>query len=86
MTKEEILAELKVLVLTLRDEQEKLKTDPVFASSWLSKQHEIGIDVKKLNSCDADWLNDQYGAWFNEKIKSNLPEIDPSVKDKLLWQ
>jgi hypothetical protein len=86
MTREEIFDELKTAVLAFRDEGKRIREDAVFRASLLSKQQELGIEVKKLNSCDASWLNDEYGAWFKAEVLPNMPEIDPSVKDKLLWK
>jgi len=86
MNKEQILSELKSLVQSLIDDQEKLKGDEDYKKEWGAKQQALGIEVKKLNSCDASWLNDQYGLWFRTEIKPKMPPIDPSVKDKLLWR
>jgi hypothetical protein len=85
-TKEEILEALKDLVLGLMKNPEKLKDNIIYQASWVNRQQEIGIAVKTLNSCDTLWLNDEYGAWFKAEIKPNIKDIDPSIKDKLIWK
>ena len=86
MTKEEVLNDLKELVIALRDNSEKLRSDPVFAAGWLSKQKSVSLEASRLNSCDASWLNDEYGEWFRQEIEPAIENVDPSVKDKLIWK
>jgi hypothetical protein len=61
MTKEQIFTELKSLVLTLRDDKEKFLNDAAFRDNWVLRQKSISDKVDKLDSCDANWLNDEYG-------------------------
>ena len=86
MNKEKILDTLKEMVTGLMENSEKLKTDTAYQASWAKQQQDVGIAVKGLNSCDALWLNDEYAKWFNDTIKPNMPAIDPSIQDKLLWK
>lgn len=86
MTKEEMLKELKSLVQALITDAEKFRSDESFRISWAEKQRTIGVEVNELNSCDLNWLNDEYGEWFNSEIRPHMPEIDPSVSDNLEWK
>ena len=72
MTKEQVLQALKEYVLTLRDHPDKL-------NQCHKKALELQEAVKGLNSCDADWVNDQYGPWHRKNI---LPHVDPKVIEK----
>jgi hypothetical protein len=86
MNKEQILQTLKELITQLKNNSKAFIDDENILQEWQKKQQEVGIAVKKLNSCDALWLNDEYAKWFNSEIKPNLPDIDPSIKDKLIWK
>ena len=86
MTKEEILKELKSIVQELRTDADKLRSES-FRIGWKERQRVIGVELNKLNSCDSNWLNDEYGEWFNSEIRPHMPEIDPSVSDEQLeWK
>jgi hypothetical protein len=85
MNREEILAELKTLILHILDEPEKF-SDNVFMASWECKQREIRTDVKALNSCDKDWLSDEYCSWFKVIVAPHMSKVDESIKDRLEWQ
>jgi len=86
MNKEAILASLKELILGLKNNPERFRSDPDYVRSWESKQLEINLSIKKLNSCDASWLNDEYGKWFNKELKPTIKDIPSEIKDKLLWK
>ena len=58
MSKEEILELLKTQILMLRDHQVKHKM--------------IQENIQKLNSCDALWLQDEYGKWFEKEIRPSM--------------
>jgi len=84
MDREEILAELKTMVLHIVHEPEQF-ADKVFMATWECKQREIRTDSKALNSCDASWLNDQYGVWFKAEVAPHMIKVAPSIKNKLEW-
>ena len=67
MTKEEVLAEMKAVVLDMK----KMSV----------RQKNLVEEAGKLNSCDASWVNDEYGAWFKSEIQPHLPEdMDTTIK------
>ena len=69
MTKEEIFELMKVLILELRDHGEELKTDERKRMDFTAKSSYVESEVAKLNSCDANWLNDEYGKWHSKEVK-----------------
>ena len=69
MTKEEIFELMKELILELRDHGEKLKKDERKRIDHTAKSSYIQTEVAKLNSCDANWLNDEYGKWYKKEVK-----------------
>ena len=73
MTKEQCLEFMKWLILQLKDNGHKLKDDPMLMADWVAKQKHLETSVKTLNSCDALWLEDNYGAFYKQVIKSNIP-------------
>lgn len=73
MKKEEIFESLKRSILTLRDKGKELATNPEMFKAWKKENAFIGEAVKKLDSFDILWLNNEYSKWSNEVIK---PEID----------
>jgi hypothetical protein len=68
MTKEEILELMKWLILELRDHEEELKTDTRRRADWTGKSAYMQSEVAKLNSCDLNWLNDEYGKWASKEV------------------
>ena len=75
MSKEEILELLKHLVLQIRDNGEKLQ-DERFKADWNTKNSLLSEAIKSLNSCDCNWVNDEYGEWHRK-------EIVPIIKSKI---
>lgn len=75
MTKEESLELMKWLILQLRDNGQKLKDDPMLMADWVAKQKHLETSVKALNSCDALWINDNYGVWYKKEIEPIIPAI-----------
>jgi hypothetical protein len=69
MTKEEIFELMKVLILELRNHEEELKTDGRKRMDYTAKSAYIESEVAKLNSCDANWLNDEFGKWHSKEVK-----------------
>lgn len=85
-SKEELLEELKKMVLALKNDAEELKKNPELAVEWAKKQAEIGIACRRLNSCDASWLNDEYGKWFRSEVKPAMDNLPDDVKEQLIWK
>lgn len=69
MNKVEILELMKWLILELRDHDKELKTDPRRQADWRGKSAYMQSEVAKLNSCDLNWLNDEYGKWERKEVK-----------------
>ena len=69
MSKEEILELMKWLILELRDHETELKTDTGRRADWTGKSAYMQSEVAKLNSCDLNWLNDEYGKWASKEVK-----------------
>lgn len=76
MTKEEVFELMKEVVLAIKDDSDKMKTDRSYMTSWLDKNKELDAAIKELNSCDMLWLDDSYGPWFDENIRPNLRTSD----------
>ena len=68
MTKEEVLEGLKELILELKEDKIK---DIDAQKIWSGKETKIHEAAAQLNSCDASWVNDQYGVWFETTIRSS---------------
>lgn len=81
MTKEKVFELMKELVLSVKDDNDKLISDRGYITAWLDKNKELDIALKQLDSCEMTWLDEQYGPWFEENIKPNMPDMpasDPS--------
>ena len=86
MTREEILKELKELISSLVPENgENRFKNPEFCKDFSKKQKKINEESCKLNSCDANWINDEYGKWLRSEMSLKLSNIDPSIKSKIEW-
>jgi len=86
MTKEQTLELLKDCILTLRDRSEQLDPrhksfNPNLTKAWQKQATAIQESVKSMNSCDADWLGEQYTKWWKE---SGLEETGLKIKNNLL--
>lgn len=68
MSKEEVLELLKYLVLQIRDNGDKLKNDERFIADWRAKNSLLSEAIKSLNSCDCNWVNDEYGEWHRKEM------------------
>jgi len=76
MNREEILEALKESVISLKDDQEKFRSEPDFLAAWQKRQQATGIESKKLSAEDKAWMEAEYNTWFQAEI---LPVIDPSL-------
>jgi len=88
--KEEILKEWKEIILIMVNNGQKMFTDPELAKSFSDRSKALIIDMKDLNSCDACWVNDQYGKWFkkyiapkHQKIMNQIKMHGPEMKARL---
>lgn len=79
MTKEEILSLLQAQILILRDRPAELHDNPKLMADWVAKITTIVRDIESLNSCDANWLNDEYGKWWHKEIKPFVDQLDPNL-------
>lgn len=79
MTKEESLELLKHLVLQLRDHSKKIQADPRMMLDWSAKAKFLKASLKSLNSCDANWVNDNYLVFFKKEIQPFVSKIDPAL-------
>lgn len=70
--KAKVLKQLKGAVLSLI--REGTEMDP---KGFASNYQILNEDIKSLNSCDACWVNDQYGAWFKAD-----PEVQQAIKSR----
>jgi hypothetical protein len=78
--KEEILKELQELLLTLQKNGQKMVVDSELAKSFTDRSDTLSIEMKGLNSCDACWVNDQYGKWFNRYIAPKYQKLINQIK------
>ena len=81
MNKEECLSLMQHLILQLRDNDKVLKEDPRLMQDWCAKQKHLDNSIKQLNSCDSDWLNVQYLAWFKKEIEPYIAKIDNTSRE-----
>jgi hypothetical protein len=79
MNKEQILEDLKSLVLMIRDDGEKLRSDKAFRDNLKQKHLELNKYMEELNSCDADWFNTEYGKWHKKEIMPCWDKLDPEL-------
>ena len=84
MNKEEILDLLKHLILQLRDHSKELQADPKLMRDWIAKNNHLQASIKSLNSCDANWINDQYGKFHQQEIQPYVAKLDPKLLKKLV--
>jgi len=78
--KEEILKELKELLLALQNNGQKMVTDSELSKSFTDRSYILSVEMKGLNSCDACWVNDQYGKWFNKYIVPKHQKLINQIK------
>ena len=77
MTKEEILELLKYQVLQVKDNSNAIGSNPNIFQDWTTKQKILNDAINTMNSCDANWLNDEYSKWFRKEIQPHIPKINP---------
>ena len=82
MTKEEILSDLKEIILATRDDKERLLKDSSFMQNWMAKENAIQAAFKNLNSCDRLWITDQYAKFHKAEIAPNIPKDLPKIPDQ----
>ena len=80
MRKEEILKEMQELLLVLQKNGQKMVTDPELSKSFTDRSDTLNIEILDLNSCDACWVNDQYGKWFKKYIAPKHQKIMNQIK------
>ena len=87
MTKEELLKKLQDSILTLIQKSSELLTYASLKQKWIKNNNEIREAFKQLNSCDANWLNDEYGKWFksNADVQKAMKERKDYLKQHLDW-
>ena len=67
MKKEETLKMMQNLILSVRDEGQRLFEDRIFREEWQNNLKKLDEGLKILNSCDALWVYDKYGAWHKDQ-------------------
>lgn len=88
MSKESVLNTLKTTISILIDqfsqEGKNCYDDPDFIDFVKNKQDEIKKGIDKLDSCDVEWLNDEYGKWLKEdgKVAARIIKAQESM-DKI---
>lgn len=83
MNKEETLELLKHLVLQLRDSSKEIQSDPRLMQDWVAKAKHLDNIIKSLNSCDASFVQDQYGKFFKAEIQPFIGKLDSKLYKKL---
>jgi len=79
MNKEQILEDLKGLVLMFRDNGDKFRSDEIFRNDLEQKRLKLTKELEELNSCDADWFNTEYGKWHKKEIMPCWDKLDPEL-------
>ena len=82
MTKEEILELLKAQMLALRDRSTELQKNSRLRADWVAKTKHMQDTIKNISSCDAIWLDEEYGKWFKKEIQPLVNRIDPSLLNR----
>lgn len=83
MNKETCLELLKSLVLQLRDNSDELKTNFQLQKDFVVKYQLLNQHIKSLNSCESDWLNDQYGEFFKKEIEPYIKKLPSDLFNKI---
>lgn len=83
MNKEESLELLKHLILQLRDHSKEIQSDTRMMLDWSAKAKAVEASLKSLNSCDANWVNDNYSVFFKKEIQPLVSKIDPALLKKI---
>ena len=69
MTKEQIFAGMKSLILDLHKHNNEFKFNPELSKDWVERSKKLQEDVNALNSCDLLWLTDVYESWHKKEIE-----------------
>jgi hypothetical protein len=76
MNKEEALELLKHLILQLRDHSKEIQDNPKLMQDWVAKSKYLENAIKSLNTCDSNWINDEYGRFFKKEIQPYISKLD----------
>jgi len=83
MDKQEILDLLKHLILQLRDHSKDIQKDPRLMQDFIAKAKHLENILQSLNSCDALYIEDEYGKFFKKEVQPYVSKIDPKLLKKL---
>lgn len=72
MTKEQVLSLLKDSVTMLKTKGEEMKTNEPMFNAWKQQTEKVNKACEEMNSCDADWMNAEYGKWFKATFKDYI--------------
>ena len=86
MTKEQIFELLKDSILSLRDREKELRSNPDQLKAWVNQSKKVTDSAKDLNSCDSNWLTDEYGKWAKEVLMPEAEKRSDKVDElKKIW-
>lgn len=80
MTKEQILSLIKDSIMSLRTKGDKLISVKEELIAFKNQSERIKKELLALNSCDANWLNDEYLKWRRE----TFGKIDSEIRERLI--
>ena len=65
MNREELFAELKLMIEAVLKEGPRFLSDAKFKEDWVSRHAALDEDLHKLDPDDILWINEEYGKWLN---------------------
>jgi len=77
MTKEEILKDLKRLIMATVHDADKMRIGEDFFEEWRKTQTKVTIEARRLNQADNEWINKEYEKFLKDELN---PLIEEHIK------
>ena len=81
MMKEKILADLKDLILTVRDKGQELR-EPHLFGLWSAKLLMVKDASNALSEDDRDWIDGELQEWFEKEVKPKLNDAQKKLLEE----